>query len=85
METEEEIIDIVSAEYVSGYRIFLTFSNGIEREIDFERFLRTAKNPMTTKYLKLEDFKTFALDNGNLQWNDFEMCFQLHTLLEGKI
>ncbi|TAE29517.1 MAG: DUF2442 domain-containing protein [Candidatus Kapaibacterium sp.] len=85
METAEEIIDITRAEYVSGYRIFVAFSNGVERVLDFEPFLQAAKNPMTRKYLDLQAFQSFSLDNGDLQWNDFELCFQLHNLLEGKI
>lgn len=85
METTHDIIDIVCAEYKGDYRIELTFSDGFVREIDFERFLRSAKNQMARKYLDSQAFQSFSLDNGDLQWNDFEMCFQLENLYAGKV
>jgi Protein of unknown function (DUF2442) len=85
METVVDILTILCATYTGGYRIELTFSDGVVRIVDFERFLRAAKNPMARKYLDLTAFQLFALDNGDLQWNDFELCFQLENLYEGKM
>ena len=85
METAFDILEIVRADYQGEYRIQITFSDGIVRIVDFERFLRAAKNPMARKYLDLGAFQSFSLDNGDLQWNDFELCFQLDNLYRGSI
>lgn len=79
------VISIIKAEYKGEYKIKLYFSDGIERLIDFGDFLRQAKNPMTKKYLDKELFKSFSLDYGDLIWNDYEMCFPVWDLHEGKI
>lgn len=79
------VIEIKKAEYQSSYKIKLTFSDNSERVIDFEKFLRNAKNPMTKKYLNLNKFRRFKVDYGDLLWGDFEMCFPIWDLHEGKI
>lgn len=79
------VISIDKAVYKSDYIINIKFSDGVERNIDFGDFLKNAKNPMTKKYLDKELFKTFSVDYGDLNWNDFEMCFPLWDLYEGKI
>ena len=79
------VISINKAEYKGDYTILLSFSDGVEREIDFVNFLQKAKNPMTKKYLDKELFKSFTLDYGDLIWNDYEMCFPTWDLHEGKI
>lgn len=79
------VISIENAEYLGNYKIKLSFSDASERIIDFENFLRKAKNPMTRKYLDKELFRSFSLSYGDLMWNDFEMCFPVWDLHEGKI
>jgi hypothetical protein len=85
MDTDNDIITITEAEYVEAYIIRLVFSDGIEQTIDFKPFLDKARNPMTTKYRSLEEFRTFTPVNGNLSWNDYEMCFSLESLHKGRI
>jgi len=79
------VVSIVNAEYQGDYVIGLRFSDGVERKIDFSNFLRNAKNPMTKKYLDKELFKSFTIDYGDLIWNDYEMCFPIWDLYEGRI
>ncbi len=79
------IISIDKAEYSKDYIINLHFSDGVEKSIDFGDFLKNAKNPMTKKYLDKELFKSFTIEYGDLTWNDYEMCFPLWNLHEGKI
>lgn len=79
------VVSIEKAEYLSGYSIRLVFSNGLQRDIDFEDFLRSAKNPMTTKYLDKKLFQSFSLQYGDIVWNDYEMCFPIWDLHEGKL
>jgi len=79
------VISIKSAEYVQDYKIKLSFSDGIERTIDFSEFLKNAKNPMTIKYRNEQLFKNFTIEYGDIIWNDYEMSFPVWNLHEGKI
>ena len=79
------VISIKKADYVGDYRIKFTFSDGVERVIDFSTFLIAAKNPMTKKYLDKQLFEKFSIDYGDISWNDYEMCFPIWDLHEGKI
>ncbi len=79
------VLSIEKAEYKGDYLISLRFSDGVERSIDFSNFLQNARNPMIKKYLDKELFKSFTIDYGDLIWNDYEMCFPIWDLHEGKI
>lgn len=79
------VISIISAEYLGDYKIRFEFSDGSQKTIDFEGFLQKAKNPMTKKYLNQKDFKNFQLDQGDIMWNDYEMCFPIWDIYNGNI
>jgi len=79
------VISIINAEYIAEYKIKISFSDGIERLIDFADFLKNAKNPMTKKYLDKKIFKKFSIEYGDIIWNDYEMCFPIWDLHEGII
>ena len=78
-------ISITGAEYIRDYKIRFSFSDGIEVIIDFNSFLKSAKNPMTKKYLNKQLFKNYSIEYGDIIWNDYEMCFPIWDLHEGKI
>ncbi|MCI0697725.1 DUF2442 domain-containing protein [candidate division KSB1 bacterium] len=80
-----EMLDIIRAEYVGGYKIHLWFSDGKNHVVDFEPFLMTARNPMVTQYRDIEKFRHFRLVYGNLDWNDCEMCFSIEDLYNNDI
>jgi hypothetical protein len=79
------VISIQKAEYKGKYKIKFIFSDGIEKTIDFSRFLKQANNPMTKKYLNEDLFKNFMIQYGDIVWNDYEMCFPIWELHEGNI
>jgi hypothetical protein len=79
------VVSIKKADYVGEYKIKFTFSDGVERLIDFSNFLISAKNPMTKKYLDKQLFEKFSIHYGDIIWNDYEMCFPIWDLHEGKI
>jgi Protein of unknown function (DUF2442) len=82
---EGTAIDIISVERGSGYKLKLSFSDGTEREIDFEPFLRHSRNPMIRVYLDPQKFANFTLEYGNLVWDDYELCFPIADLYENTI
>jgi hypothetical protein len=79
------VISINKAEYIGEYKIKFSFSDGVEQLIDFSGFLGCAKNPMTKKYLDKKLFRNFSINYGDIVWNDYEMCFPIWDLHEGKI
>jgi len=83
--TEEDFIDISSVECVENYKLHIFFSDGKDRVVDFERFLRRSLNPLIQKYLDLDRFKDFTVQDGDLFWNDYDLCFPLADLYEGNL
>lgn len=82
---EEAVIDIIEADYRPLYKIQIWFSNGAERIVDFEPFLRTAGHPEIRKYLDLKLFRGFSIAHGQLNWHDYELCFSMQDLYEGTV
>ena len=78
-------ISIQEVSYKGGYKIEIMFSDGVNKVVDFESFLKNSKNPMTSKYLDKEKFKSYTLDYGDIIWNDYELCFPIWDLHEGRI
>ncbi len=79
------VISIEEAKYKGDYIIEFSFSDGVKRSIDFAHFLKSAKNPMTKKYLDKKLFQSFIIEHGDLLWGDYEMCFPIWDLHEGNI
>ena len=63
----------------------LAFDDGKTQTIDFEPFLRAARNPAIRDFLDMEKFKSFRIEHGNLMWGDFELCFPIADLYSGRI
>ena len=77
------VISIQNAEYKGNYKINFIFSDGVNKIIDFEFFLKKSKNPMTAKYLDKEKFKLYSIIHGDIVWNNYELCFPIWDLYEG--
>ena len=82
---ESAVIEVTGAEYISGYKLKLRFSDGFERNLDFEPFLTRSTNPMIRAYLEPGKFANFRLEHGNLVWDDYGLCFPIADLYENKI
>jgi hypothetical protein len=78
-------LEITEARYISDYKIRLTFNDGTVRVMDFEPFLRKARNPDLTQYRRLRKFQQFRLHYGDLMWGDYEMIFPITDLHRGEI
>lgn len=79
------VVDITAAEYAGGYRLRLTFSDDTARTVDFEQFLSRSHNPMIRKYLDPEEFADFSVQYGDLVWHDYDLCFPIADLYEGRV
>ena len=80
-----KVIAIESASYVAPYRLRLRFDDGKENLVDFGPFLNASAHPSIRAYLDKARFKQFTLEDGFLQWNDFELVFPMADLYEGVI
>lgn len=78
-------LEVTQAEYVSGYQVRVSFNDGTTQVVDFEPFLRKARNPDLTQYRQLRKFKNFRLHYGDLMWGDYEMIFPINDLHVGVI
>lgn len=78
-------VDIVRAETAGGYQLRLFFCDGHVQLVDFGPFLAHSLNLETRQFLDAERFRTYRLDHGNLVWGDYEMCFPLEDLYEGRL
>jgi hypothetical protein len=79
------VISISNAIYLEDYKISFSFSDQTNRMIDFYPFLQNAKNPMVKKYLNKPLFRNFKIEYGDIQWNDYELCFPIWDLYQGDI
>ena len=79
------VVQIGSARFVAPYKLRLQFDDGHENTVDFGPFLKTSEHPSIRAYLDLKQFKNFAVENGVLHWNDFDLVFPMADLYEGKI
>ncbi|MES2427358.1 MAG: DUF2442 domain-containing protein [Bacteroidota bacterium] len=80
-----DVIEITRANYITGNIIEVFFNDGSNQVIDFRPFLSNALHPSISKYLDADLFNQFEIVNGNLNWNDYDLIFPIHTLHEGKI
>jgi len=78
-------IEIIQVCYVKNYKIEFEFNDHTKITIDFENFLTRANNPMIKKYLDLDIFKNFTLRDGDIDWNDYELCFPIADIYEGNL
>jgi len=62
---EEHLPTVIRAEYRGGYAIELTFSDGLQRTVDFERWL---EGPVFESLKDPAYFARFFLEGGAVAW-----------------
>ncbi|MDR0729298.1 MAG: DUF2442 domain-containing protein [Prevotellaceae bacterium] len=78
-------IKIVNAEYLDGYEVRLTFSDGVVRDIDFGPFLLMNPHPQYDKYIDIKKFRKFNIEYGNIVWGkNWDLIFDEYELYLGK-
>jgi len=77
---------IIAVEYVEQYKIKILFEDNTFQIIDIEPFLTKNPHPQWNKYKKIENFKKFKIDSGNVVWGkDWDLIFPIPQLYSGKI
>lgn len=85
MISDNQEITINKAKHVAEYKVALLFNDNTTQCIDFYPFLSSSLNPLIRKYLDPEEFLKFNVDNGDLEWNDYDLCFPIADLYENRI
>ncbi len=70
---------------MAGYSLNVSFSDGVQQVIDFEPFLSNSSNPQIRAYLDSAKFADFRVENGDLVWGDYSLCFPIADLYENRI
>lgn len=79
-------LSVTRADYVDGYRLNITFSDGTTQVIDFGPFLVNHPHPQHDKYRIVSNFKRFKIERGNLVWGrDWDLIFSIEQLHEGYV
>jgi hypothetical protein len=47
--------------------------------------LHGSRNPLIREYLKSERFNNFRVEDGDLIWDDYGLCFPIADLYENRI
>ena len=81
----EDVIEVMSANYIGDYAVRISFNDGTEKLVDFKPFLFKSLHPSIVKYQNESLFTQFKIIDGNLNWNDFDLIFPVHNLHEGVI
>lgn len=78
--------DVADAVYAGDHKIKIFFKDGTIKVVDFKPFIfNKYVHPIYKRYRKVSVFKKFEIDNGNLNWYDYEMIFPVEELYNGKI
>jgi hypothetical protein len=82
---ENAVIFVQRAEHAGEWRLRITFSDTTQRTIDFAPFLRQSHNPLIQAYIDPAAFARFTVKDGDLVWDDYELCFPIADLYEGRV
>ena len=82
---KHQIITVRKVNYIGDYKLSITFNDNTTQVIDFYPFLSSSLNPHIRKYLNIAEFKKFEIKEGDLGWNDYDLCFPIADLYENNI
>jgi len=85
MIAEHQIISIEQVTQLEDYKLQLIFNDQSSQTVDFQPFLTQSLNPLIRKYLAPEEFSKFEIADGDLEWNDYDLCFPIADLYENSL
>jgi len=83
--SENNVLEILNADYIEGHQIRISFSDGKKVIVDFYPFLSASKHPEMRKYLDIDKFRKFKIQDGNLNWNEYDLIFPLEDLYKNNL
>ena len=79
-------ISVKEVNYIYNFLLQITFNDNKKNVIDFGAFLETHSHSQFNKYKKINNFKKFKIENGNVVWSkDWDMMFPIFDLYNGTL
>lgn len=76
-------MEIIKIKHIENYRLKVVYSNGTEKTIDLENFLKSSEHPLIRKYLDVNLFSQVYLDEfGTPCWGDNEFDINPESILK---
>lgn len=85
MISDEQVISVEKVDHIGDFKLKLEFNDKTRQIVDFYPFLSHSLNPLIRKYLSPKEFSQFQIDEGDLEWNDYDLCFPIADLYENRI
>lgn len=82
---ENAVIFVEHAEHIGDLKLRITFNDHTMRIVDFGPFLRESRHPLIQAYLDPAAFSRFTVRDGDLMWGDYDLCFPIADLYEGRV
>lgn len=79
------ILKIINIKQTDNYCLEILFSDNTRKIVDFGSFLKRSNHPDIRKYLNKELFSRFTIENGDLMWGGYDLCFPIADLYDGTI
>lgn len=83
--SENSVIFVERVQDAGDFKLRITFNDATERTVDFGPFLRGSRNPLIRAYLDPGAFARFEVRDGDLVWGDYDLCFPIADLYEGRV
>ena len=78
------LISVKEVNYIDNFLLEIVFNDNKKNVIDFGVYLETHSHPQFNKYKKINNFKKFKIENGNVVWGkDWDMIFPVFDLYNG--
>lgn len=78
-------LSVKQAEYITDYKLSLTFNDGKKQVVDFAPFVKKSHHQDIKKYQNMKLFKQFNIRDGDLEWGDYELVFPVYDLYQNTI
>jgi len=75
-----QAVTIETETYIGDYKLEWLFNDSTKNIVGFYPFFSASLTPLIWKYLDKEEFGKFTIDNGDLEWNDYDLCFPIGDL-----
>ena len=77
-------ISVKEVNSIDNFLLEIVFNDNKKNVIDFGVYLETHSHPQFNKYKKINNFKKFKIENGNVVWGkDWDMIFPVFDLYNG--
>ena len=75
---------VKSVTNLGNFTLNVLFNDGHSQIINFKSFLFSSHHPDVVKYQDENLFNQYSITDGDLEWNDYELCFPVADLYENK-